>query len=146
MNIIACVIWSDEGKCMDSTAIRGKQKLNSCSLSWEMQKHHSFEHTQNKFLDFFLCHFPLDKAVTELIKRIALEFLFSLLVVIHCYSRIDHPQSPGHRRSMVDIFKRKTLLRATCHKIKEICIHLIKCNFHTILSTASGSYYVYISH
>lgn len=85
----------------------------------------------------FLCKFALYNGGTEMLKRIALGFVFSVVCLIQSQSVITPPQSTGHQGSIQRIFKAQGLLHATCHKIKQICIHPIKCNFHTILRTKS---------
>jgi hypothetical protein len=42
-----------------------------------------------------------------MLKRIAFAFILSVVVLIQIHSRIAHPQSPGHRGSILDIFKAK---------------------------------------
>ena len=68
---------------MDNTAICGKQNINIMQHILAMQEISlliKYVKYISRFL--FLCNFALDNAGTEMLKRIALAFIFSVLVLI----------------------------------------------------------------
>jgi hypothetical protein len=76
----------------------------------------------------------MDNAGTEMLKRLAFAFIFSVVIMIQYYSRITHLQSPHHRRSILDIFKQKHYYVPQALQLKKF-VHPIKCKFHMILRT-----------
>jgi len=70
---------------LDNTAICGKQKSNIMQLILEMQVVSLLPKHLKQISRFrFLCNFALNNAGSEILTGIALGFIFSVVVLIHC--------------------------------------------------------------
>ena len=83
LNMTTCVIWSDKGKIMDNIVTWRKQKIKIMHHVLGMQKISLLPKYLKQIFSFlFICNFALDNAGTEMLERIAVAFIFSVVLLI----------------------------------------------------------------
>jgi hypothetical protein len=75
-----------------------------------------------------------------MVKCIAFIFFGTVMVMISFSSGTAPLQDPGHRVNILDIFKQQYQLVY----VPQIWIHLIKCNFHTVLNKNNYFFPIYV--